>query len=111
MNEPAASSGVSSFVLGRHSVLDTESRIIFWIPACAGMTNSPRVAGDITRRDLHFLPKSSGFRIRGIGNFPVPSAGLAQNFFFVEVHEFAVLHDQPAVDDYIAYIRTRGRID
>ncbi len=33
MNDPAASSGVSSLVLGRHSVLDTESRIVFWIPA------------------------------------------------------------------------------
>ena len=46
MNNPAASSGVSSFVLGRHSVLDTESRIVFWIPACAGMTNSLRAAGN-----------------------------------------------------------------
>ena len=45
MNDPAASGGVSSFVLGRHSVLDTESRIVFWIPAFAGMTNSPRGAG------------------------------------------------------------------
>jgi len=52
MNDPAASGGVSSFVLGRHSVLDTESRIVFWIPAFAGMTNSPRAAGNITRRDL-----------------------------------------------------------
>ncbi len=51
MNDPAASSGVSLLVLGRHSVLDTESRIVFWIPACAGMTNSPRAAGNITRSD------------------------------------------------------------
>ena len=54
MNDPAASGGVSSFVLGRHSVLDLvcpvlvgatlrrdphrdtgESRIVFWIPGKA----------------------------------------------------------------------------
>jgi hypothetical protein len=52
MNDPAASSGVSSSLLGRHSVLDTESSRVFWIPAFAGMTNSPQAAGNTTRRDL-----------------------------------------------------------
>jgi hypothetical protein len=33
MNYPAASRGVSSSVLARHSVLDTESSRAFWIPA------------------------------------------------------------------------------
>ncbi len=33
MNYPAASRGVSSPVLARHSVLDTESNRAFWIPA------------------------------------------------------------------------------
>ncbi len=39
MNNPAASSGVSFSALGRHSVLDTESNGISWIPAFAGMTD------------------------------------------------------------------------
>jgi len=60
MNDPAASSGVSSSLLGRHSVLDAacpvfdtgESSRVFWIPAFAGMTNSPQAAGNTTRRDL-----------------------------------------------------------
>jgi hypothetical protein len=51
MNDPAASSGVSSSLLVRHSVLDTESSRVFWIPAFAGMTNSPQAAGNTTRRD------------------------------------------------------------
>jgi hypothetical protein len=46
MNDPAASSGVSSSLLGRHSVLDTESSPVFWIPAFAGMTNSRQAAGN-----------------------------------------------------------------
>ena len=46
MNDPAASSGVSSSLLGRHSVLDTESSRAFWIPAFAGMTNSRQAAGN-----------------------------------------------------------------
>ena len=33
MNYPAASIGVSSSLLARHSVLDTESSRAFWIPA------------------------------------------------------------------------------
>ena len=44
MNYPAASRGVSSSVLSRHSVLDKESSRIFWIPASAGMTNSRKAA-------------------------------------------------------------------
>ena len=48
MNYPEASRGVSSSVLARHSVLDTESSRALWIPApapdpdpgSAGMTNS-----------------------------------------------------------------------
>jgi hypothetical protein len=46
MNDPAASSGVSSSLLGLHSVLDTESSRAFWIPAFAGMTNSRQAAGN-----------------------------------------------------------------
>ena len=46
MNDPAASSGVSPFLLSRHSVLDTESSRVFWIPASAGMTNSRQAAGN-----------------------------------------------------------------
>ncbi len=45
MNYPAASRGVSSSVLARHSVLDTESSRALWIPASAGMTNSRQSAG------------------------------------------------------------------
>jgi hypothetical protein len=52
MYDPAASSGVSASLLGRHSVLDTESSRIFWIPAFAGMTNSRQAAGNTTPRDL-----------------------------------------------------------
>jgi len=51
MNHPAASSGVSSSLPYRHSVLDTESSWFFWIPAFAGMTTSRQAAGNITRRD------------------------------------------------------------
>ena len=46
MNYPAASRGISSSVLARHSVLDTESSRTFWIPASAGMTNSRQAAGN-----------------------------------------------------------------
>jgi len=54
MKLPAASCGVSSFLLGRHSVLDSacpvlntgESSRVFWIPAFAGMTNSRQAAGN-----------------------------------------------------------------
>jgi hypothetical protein len=53
MNNPAASSGVSSSLQSRHSVLDTESSRVFWIPvvatrnrAFAGMTNSRQAAGN-----------------------------------------------------------------
>ena len=52
MNDPAANSGVSSSLLGRHSVLDTESSRVFWIPAFAGMTNSPQAAGNTTQREF-----------------------------------------------------------
>ena len=37
--------------MGYHSVLDTESGPVFWIPASAGITNSPRAAGNTTLRD------------------------------------------------------------
>jgi len=58
MNYPAASCGVSSHVLDRHSVLDTacpvldtgESSLISWIPAFAGMTIPRQAAGNETRR-------------------------------------------------------------
>ena len=46
MNDPAASTGVSSFLLSRHSVLDTESSRVFWIPAFAGMTTSRQAVGN-----------------------------------------------------------------
>jgi hypothetical protein len=46
MNDPAASSGVSSSLLVRHSVADTESSRGFWIPAFAGMTLSRQAAGN-----------------------------------------------------------------
>jgi hypothetical protein len=52
MNDPAASSGVSSSLLCRHSVLLTESSRVFWIPAFAGMTNSPQAAGNTTLREF-----------------------------------------------------------
>jgi hypothetical protein len=35
-------------------VLDTESSWVFWIPAFAGMTNSPQAAGNTTPRDFDF---------------------------------------------------------
>jgi hypothetical protein len=36
----------SSFLLSRHSVLDTESSRVLWIPAFAGMTTSRQAAGN-----------------------------------------------------------------
>jgi len=45
MNDPADCRGVSSSVLARHSVLDTESSRALWIPASAGMTNLRQAAG------------------------------------------------------------------
>jgi len=38
MNCPAASCGVWSYAFDRHSVLDTESSLVFWTPAFARMT-------------------------------------------------------------------------
>jgi hypothetical protein len=38
-----------------HSALDAESSPVFWIPASAGMTNSPQAAGNTTRRDLRIV--------------------------------------------------------
>jgi hypothetical protein len=54
MNYPAASSGISSVIPFGHSVLDTESSQVFWIPASAGITNSRQAARNV--------PK--GFKIR-----------------------------------------------
>jgi hypothetical protein len=70
MNDPAASSGVSSSLLGRHSVLDSacpvldtgESSRVFWIPApvpdpdpgFAGMTATAASRGECTPRDSAF---------------------------------------------------------
>jgi hypothetical protein len=42
---PAASTGVSSPILGHHSVLDTELSTVLWIPAFAGMTKARQVPG------------------------------------------------------------------
>jgi hypothetical protein len=47
MNNPAASSRLLFLVLRRHSVLDTESSNISWIPAFAGMTDSRQAAGNV----------------------------------------------------------------
>jgi len=68
LNDPPGGGRVSAFLLSRHSVLDTESSRVFWIPAnerrwfanerrwfanerrwfaFAGMTNSPQAAGNI----------------------------------------------------------------
>jgi hypothetical protein len=41
--------------IGCHSVLDTESSKFLWIPASAGMTNSPQAAGNTTLRDSKIL--------------------------------------------------------
>jgi len=57
MNYPAASCGVSSHVLDRHSVLDTESSLVFWIPAFAGMTIPRQAAGNETHRHSKKVPK------------------------------------------------------
>ena len=66
MNDPAASSVVSSSLLRCHSVLDTESSRVFWIPAFAGMTNSPQAAGNTTLRQFNKEgeEEAAGFRIR-----------------------------------------------
>ena len=68
VNDPAASSGVSSSLLGRLSALDSacpvldtgETSRVFWIPAFAGMTNSPQAAGNTTRRDSRILDFGAG---------------------------------------------------
>ena len=67
MNDPAASSGVSPFLLSRHSVLDTESSGVFWIPASAGMTNSRQAAGNepekIQMSNECQIPKPENFNL------------------------------------------------
>jgi len=71
MNDPAASSGVSSSLLSRHSVLDLacpvpdtgESSRVFWIPAFAGMTNSPQAAGNTTLREFKKPLKRSDIKM------------------------------------------------
>jgi len=71
MNDPAASSGVSPSLLGRHSVLDLacpvldtgESSRVFWIPAFAGMTNSPQAAGNTTLREFKKPLKRSDIKM------------------------------------------------
>jgi hypothetical protein len=42
-----------------HSALDAESSPVFWIPASAGMTNSPQAAGNTTRRDSSIDSRSN----------------------------------------------------
>jgi hypothetical protein len=64
MNDPAASSGVSSSLLCRHSVLLTESSRVFWIPAFAGMTNSPQAAGNTTLREFNLQTHTPFLAIR-----------------------------------------------
>jgi hypothetical protein len=53
MKYPAASGGVAASLLGRDSVLDTESSRVFWIPAFAGMTHSPEPAENTTPEGLN----------------------------------------------------------
>jgi hypothetical protein len=64
MNYPAASYGVSSSVLARHSVLDTESSRALWIPASAGMTNSRQAAGYLNPQRNE---QSAGSVVFGLG--------------------------------------------
>ena len=52
-----------------HSALDAESSRVFWIPASAGMTNSPQAAGNTTRRDLKLQE-------HGLVHHPVQAPGL-----------------------------------
>ena len=68
MNYPAASRGVSSSVLARHSVLDTESSLALWIPASAGMTNSRQAAGYRPSTKMMETEKVLGALIRSIRN-------------------------------------------
>ncbi len=65
MNYPAASRGVSSSALARHSVLDTESSRASWIPASAGMTNTRQAAGyrPSTNETVEYSCKTSRRRI------------------------------------------------
>jgi len=65
MKHPAANIGVSSSPLDRHSVLDTESSQIFWIPALVRLRRVRRYddfaasRGEFTQKDSplnDFLP-------------------------------------------------------
>ena len=53
MNYPAASYGLSSSLLGRHSVLDLACPGPD--PGFAGMTHSPQVAGNTTQREFKLV--------------------------------------------------------
>jgi len=57
--------GIKNFKF-RHSALDAESSPVFWIPASAGMTNSPQAAGNTTLRDLT-RPRTAGPNGNGKG--------------------------------------------
>jgi hypothetical protein len=50
INEAPRSKLRGASLLGRHSVLDTQSSRVFWIPAFAGMTNSRQAAGNAPDR-------------------------------------------------------------
>jgi len=50
MKHPAANIGVSSSPLDRHSVLDTESSQIFWIPALVRLRRVRRCDGPAASR-------------------------------------------------------------
>jgi hypothetical protein len=89
MNHPASSSGVSSSLLGRHSVLDTacpvhdtgESSRVFCIPAFAGMTNSQQATGNTTQRKFKGLEKNR-FRMYKILLFPFLFCASANHMIF-----------------------------
>jgi len=83
MNYPAASRGVSSSVLARHSVRDTESSRALWIPASAGMTNSRQATGyqPLTNEshDIQQNPPQPPFSKGGNGGFQGVSGRLSRN--------------------------------
>jgi len=45
MNDPPRAAGHPQFLPSRHSVLDTESSQVFWVPAFAGLTDQRQATG------------------------------------------------------------------
>ena len=59
--------------LDRHSVLDTESSLVFWIPAFAGMTDEMlRSVGDTTLDECIRMLKPRGSRFSSCEPVQVP---------------------------------------